>query len=145
MHSYPLNSPQSAARVLAVVVLADGHCSQTELALIRAQQATTQLGLTADAWECVVRDFVDDLMLASRSEWTGAGRMDAHTREQLLSEVTDPGLQERLRALARSVVLVDGHVTDDELLVLSTMDRLWQRPVAISQVSAPSAARPLAA
>jgi hypothetical protein len=137
MRSYPLNSPQSAARVLAVVVLADGHCSQTELALIRAQQATTQLGLTADAWECVVRDFVDDLMLASRCEWTGAGRMDAYTREQLLSEVTDPGLQERLRALARSVVLVDGHVTDDELLVLSTMDRLWQRPVVTSPVSAP--------
>ena len=66
--------------------------------------------------------------------------MDAHSRELLLSEVTDPDLQDRLQAQARSVVMADGHVAEDELLVLDTMRRLWQRPVATPAVAFPLAA-----
>lgn len=140
MRSYPPNSPQSAARVVAVAVLADGHCSHAEMSMIRAQGTAAKLGLRPDEWDDVIHGFVNDLMLASRCEWTGAGRMDAHSRELLLSEVTDPDLQDRLQALARSVVMADGHVAEDELLVLGTMRRLWQRPVATPAVVFPLAA-----
>lgn len=140
MHSYPLNSPQAAARVLAVVLLADGHCSDAELDMLRTQDTAAKLGLSPQALDEVIHGFVNDLMLATRSEWTGAGRMDGHTRDLLLAEVTDTDLQDRLQALARSVVLADGHVAEGELAVLATMRRLWPRPSEPERAELPLAA-----
>ena len=132
MHSYPLNSPQAAARVLAVVLLADGHCSDAELGMLRAPNTAAKLGVSPQALDEVIHGLVNDLMLANRSEWTGAGRMDGPTRDQLLAEVTAPDLQDHLLALALSLVQVDGHVAEGEQAVLDAMAFAWQRPAALA-------------
>lgn len=126
MHTYPTNSPQAAARVLAMALFADGHCSAAELAVLHAPDTPTRLGLSHDTLDEVIQGFVNQLMLDTRCEWTGTGRMDAPTRDLLLSEVTDPALQARLYALAESLVRVDGHMADGERAVLDAMARRWQ-------------------
>ena len=49
MNAYPTNSPEAAARVLAMAMLADGQYSMTEIRALDRQQAPARLGLTPEA------------------------------------------------------------------------------------------------
>ena len=48
MRTYPSNSPQAAARIVALTVLADGDISKTELELLDRLAVHEQLGLDRD-------------------------------------------------------------------------------------------------
>ena len=44
MRTYPNNSPQAAARIVALAMLADGHLCKTELDLLERMDAIARLG-----------------------------------------------------------------------------------------------------
>ena len=71
MQTYPTNSPEAAARVLAMAMLADGQYSMTEIRALDRQQAPARLGLTPEAFKAVVDGFCQDLLLAHEGRWTG--------------------------------------------------------------------------
>lgn len=129
MKAYPVNSPEAAARVLAMAMLADGQYSMTEIRALDQQQVPTRLGLTAEAFKSVVDDFCQDLLLANAGQWTG--EVDPTTRQQLMSEITDRHLQDLILQQCEALMLADGHLADGEVDLLDALSAAWRRSVLV--------------
>lgn len=131
MRSYPTDSPQAAARLLAMALVADGNYSLIELRALDRLKASRQLGLAPEALKDVIDTFCEDLLTAAQGEWTGSARMDEATRQQLLGEVRDPALRAQTVDLCKAIVQADGHEADGEAALLDALTRAWrQQPVA---------------
>lgn len=129
MKSHPVNSPEAAARVLAMAMLADGQYSMTEIRSLDRQQVPTRLGLSAEAFKSVVDSFCEDLLLASGGQWTG--EVDPATRQQIMNEITDRSLQDLILQQCEAVMLADGHLADGEVELLDALSASWRRPVML--------------
>lgn len=125
MRSYPLNSSQAAARILALSMLADGHVSRDELRVLDGPEVYGTLGLDDETWQQVLLELCEDLQGGHRLAWAQACQVDARTLDQVLDEVSDLALRRRLLALCRDVVEADGQVTEDEWGVLSAAVNRW--------------------
>jgi uncharacterized tellurite resistance protein B-like protein len=126
MRSYPTDSPQAGARLLAMALVADGNYSFTELRALDRLKASQQLGLSPEAFKDVIETFCTDLLAAAHGEWTGSARMDDGSRLQLLNEVRDPALRARIVDLCHAVVQADGHEADGEAALLDALTRAWR-------------------
>lgn len=125
MRSYPSNSPQAAARILALTLLADGHLCSAELRQLHALGAAERLGLTPQALQDVVQAFCEDLLGTADHGWGAACQVDPRTLDALFAEVDDPRLRLVLLELCLSVVQADDHVADGESTVLSALVERW--------------------
>ena len=128
MRSYPTNSPEAAARLLAMALVADGQYSMTEIKTIERLQASQRLGLAPEAIKSVIDVFCEDLLLGAGAQWTGSANMEESTRTQLLAEVQDPKLQETVWQLCEAIALSDGHLADGEVDLLDRMAFAWRHP-----------------
>ena len=127
MRSYPPNSPEAAARVLAMALLADGHYSMTEIQALDRLQAARRLGLSAAEFKEVLDGFCHDLLMGHRNQWGGSDLLDAHIRSQLVSEITSPYLQTEVMELCAEVIKADGHLADGELAMIDSLSGAWPR------------------
>ena len=125
MRSYPRNSPQAAARIVALALLADGDLSPHELAVLERVHAHEQLGLTREALHGVLHAFCEDLLAGAALDWAGACRVDERTLAGLLADIDDPALQRRLLALCIAVVEADARVDDGKSLVVGAAVAHW--------------------
>ncbi|MGQ3082369.1 MAG: TerB family tellurite resistance protein [Hydrogenophaga sp.] len=126
MRNYRTNSPEAAARLLAMALVADGNYSLTEIRALDRIQASGRLGLAPDALKEVLDHFCEDLLTAAHGEWTGSARMDETTRQQLLDEVQDPALRALVVDLCQAIVQADGHEADGEAALLDALTRAWR-------------------
>jgi hypothetical protein len=129
MKAYSVNSPEAAARVLAMAMLADGQYSMTEIRSLDRQEAPARLGLTPEAFKAVVDGFCHDLLLAGGGQWTGS--VEPAIREQLMAEITDRGLQDLILLQCETLMLSDGHLADGEVELLDALSAAWRRPVLV--------------
>ncbi|WP_300649089.1 TerB family tellurite resistance protein [Hydrogenophaga sp.] len=127
MRTYPLNSPQAAARLLAMALVADGNYALSEIKALDRLGAARQLGLPPQDLKAVIDAFCEDLLLGAHGEWLGSSQLDATTRQALLAEVTDPALRETIVALCEAVVAADGHLADGETAMLDSLTRAWRQ------------------
>lgn len=125
MRSYPRNSPQAAARLVALALLADGDLSPQEIALLDAVRAHEQLGLERAALHGVLHAFCEDLLAGAALDWSGACRVDERTLAALLADVDDPVLRRRVLELCMAVVEADAQVGDGESLVIGAAVAQW--------------------
>lgn len=129
MKAYPVNSPEAAARVLAMAMLADGQYSMTEIRALDRLNAPERLGLRPEAFKAVVDGFCEDLLVAGAGQWTGA--VDTATRQQLMGEITDRDLQDLILQQCEALMLADGHLADGEVALLDALSARWRRPVLL--------------
>lgn len=129
MKTYPVNSPEAAARVLAMAMVADGQYSMTEMRALDRQQAPALLGLTPQAFKAVVDDFCQELLQAGGGQWTGM--VDTAIRQQLMSEITDRDLQDQILHQCEGLMLSDGHLADGEVELMDALGAAWRRPVLV--------------
>lgn len=129
MKHYTVNSPEAAARVLAMALVADGQYSMIELRALDRQNAPAMLGLTPEAFKAVVDDFCEDLLLACAGQWTGT--VDTDIRDQLMQDITDRRLQELILQQCEALMLADGHLADGEVELLDALSATWRRPVLL--------------
>jgi uncharacterized tellurite resistance protein B-like protein len=122
-----MNSPQAAARLLAMALVADGNYALSEIKALDRLDAARQLGLPPQDLKAVIDAFCEDLLLGAHGEWLGSSQLDATTRQALLAEVTDPALRETLVALCEAVVAADGHLADGETAMLDSLTRAWRQ------------------
>ena len=127
MRTYTLNSPQAAARLLAMALVADGNYALSEIKALDRLGAARQLGLPPQDLKAVIDAFCEDLLLGAHGEWLGSSQLDATTRQALLAEVTDPALRETIVALCEAVVAADGHLADGETAMLDSLTRAWRQ------------------
>jgi len=117
-------SAERSARLLALLVSADGCFDDFALRRLDELHAFDQLGvrrahfvrLVREGLQHVAAPHADDFWLRS-SEW-------AHV-EQLMAGVTDPAERLQLCRLAAAVITADGRITGDERTVYRHMLARW--------------------
>lgn len=125
MRTYPTNSPQSASRIIALTLLADGHLSPAELHALDRVDAYRQLGISRPEMQRVLQDLCEDLLLAHQSRWADACHIEPHTIALLMAEIEDPALRANVLALCIAVAEADDHVADGESIVISSAVENW--------------------
>lgn len=125
MRSYPLNSPEAAARIVALTMLADGHLSQAELDVLGRGGGCATLGLEPDRLHDVLLAVCEDLLQGAQGAWSDGCTVDPHALSWLMAEVDDPALRRRVLALCVQVVEADAHVSEGESLLLTHAVEQW--------------------
>ena len=125
MRHYPTNSPQAAARIVALALVADGHVSRTELDMLDRLGAYGQLCIAPEEMHSLQQSFCEDLLQARNSHWGDAGQIEPEMLSQLMAEVDDPVLRRLVLQLCVAVVEADGHVADGESVVLVNAVEQW--------------------
>ena len=125
MRTYPHNSPQAAARIVALAMLADGQLCVEEILVLDYVQAYEQRGLSAQQLDAVVAAFYEDLRVGPHSGWGEAGLVDPRTMAAMMAEIDDPALQRQVLRLCISVAEADGLVGESESLVLGAAVEYW--------------------
>ncbi|MDD2880509.1 MAG: TerB family tellurite resistance protein [Rhodoferax sp.] len=125
MRKYPKNSPQAAARIIALTLVADGDVGQAELALLDELAVHQQLGLTRDALHAVIDTFCEDVLTSKPVALADAGPVDEYVMEELMGEIDDPALRRKVLDLCVKLAEVDDHVAEGESIVLIAAVAHW--------------------
>ena len=125
MRTYPSNSAQAAARIVALTVLADGDIGNAEIDLIRRVDVPKQLGLSQSEFDAVVDTFCEDLLSSKQLIWADACPVDERTLAQLMGEIDEPNLRRQVLRLCVEIAEVDSRVTDGESIVLVAAVEHW--------------------
>ena len=140
MRHYPTNSPQAAARIVALALVADGHVSRIELDVLDRLGACGQLGIAPDEMHSLLQSFCEDLLQARHSHWGDAGQIEPGMLNQLMAEVDDPVLRRLVLQLCVAVVESDDHVADGESVVLVNAVEQWGLHRQMLDAAAPAGA-----
>ncbi len=125
MRTYPRNSPQAATRIVALVLMSDGHvCSSEERALERLDLAG-KLRLAPGEFDVVMRELCEDLEVANPAFGPNPGHVDDATLATLLAEIDAPALRRTIVDLCVAAALADGHLADGEISTLAAITRAW--------------------
>jgi tellurite resistance protein len=125
MRSYPRNSPQAAARIVALVLISDGHvCSSEERALDKLDIAG-QLGLVPEQFAQIVQALCEDHSIAHASLAPTLDQIDAAMLATLLGEIDAPALRRKVMRLCMAVAIADEHLADGEIALLAAVFSAW--------------------
>ncbi len=125
MRSYPVNSPQAAARIVALTVFADGDIGDAEIAWLDRLVVHEQLGLTRPELHAVLDTFCEDLLSSDQLKWADACPVDERTLADLMGEIQDPALRLKLLRLCVELAEVDARVDEGESMVLVAAVEHW--------------------
>jgi hypothetical protein len=134
MRTYPANSPQAAARIVAFTLLADGHLSETEYAALWRHRAAQSLGLSEPDIHVVVQHLAEDLLAFGASHWSGTGLLDESSFLGLLQEITDTDLRAVVLDICTAAAHSEAHHSEPQQGVLEIARRAWAQP----RVSSPA-------
>lgn len=125
MRSYPENSPQAAARIIALTVVADGDIGEAEIEMLDRLAVHEQLGLTRHELHELLDIFCEELLSSGQLQWADACPVDERTLAELMGEIQDPALRLRLLRLCVELAEVDAHISDGESSVLVAAVEHW--------------------
>ncbi len=125
MRSYPTNSPQAAARILALTVVADGDIGDAELQWLDRLAVHERLGLARHELLALLDTFCEDLLSSGQLKWADACPVDERTLADLMGEIQDPALRLKLLRLCVELAEVDTRVDDGESFVLVAAVEHW--------------------
>jgi uncharacterized tellurite resistance protein B-like protein len=125
MRSYPRNSPQAAARLVALTVVADGDIGDAELACMDRLAVHEQLGLRREALHQLLDHFLEDLLSSDQLRWADACPVDERTLAALFADIDDPALRRKVLRLCVALAEVDAHVDEGESMVLCAAIEHW--------------------
>lgn len=125
MRSYPVNSPQAAARIVALTVVADGDIGDAEIECLDRLSVHEQLGLARHELHALLDNFCEDLLSSGQLQWAHACPVDERTLANLMSEIQDPVLRLTLLRMCVELAEVDAHVDEGESTVLVAAVEYW--------------------
>ena len=125
MRRYPVNSPQAAARIVALTVIADGDIGDAEIAWLDRLVVHEQLGLARHELHTLLDTFCEDLLSSGQLQWADACPVDERTLADLMGEIQDPALRLKLLSLCVELAEVDAHVDEGESTVLVAAVEHW--------------------
>ncbi|QIM53524.1 TerB family tellurite resistance protein [Hydrogenophaga crocea] len=120
-----MNSPQAAARIVALTVVADGDIGDAEIKWLDRLAVHEQLGLARHELHALLDTFCEDLLSSDQLKWADACPVDERTLADLMGEVQDPALRLKLLRLCVELAEVDAHVDDGESSVLIAAVEHW--------------------
>lgn len=125
MHHHEPDSPQAAAQIVALALVADGSVGEEELALLDSLSVHEQLHLSRDEMHQVMRDFCQEALSNPPSGWSHDCPLDEREVTQLMAQITQPALRQRVLHLCVQIAEADGEVVDGESLVLNAAVEHW--------------------
>ena len=126
MRSYPRNSPAAAARIVALVLISDGHVCRSEIEVLQQLRVEPELGLEPGAFPAVVQTLCEDLLMAAYSGGSMMSGVDDATLASLLAEVDAPALQAKVLRLASAAAEADQHLAEAEAAVMAAARQHWR-------------------
>ena len=125
MRSYLRNSPEAAGRIVALVLMSDGHVCRSEIEVLERLGAHERLGLAPGAIPRLVQDLCEDLMSGLCATGSLIDGVDDAMLASFMAEVDDPALRAQVLELAEAISAADSHLADAELTVLAAARRHW--------------------
>ncbi|MEN9630756.1 MAG: hypothetical protein RJA10_3984 [Pseudomonadota bacterium] len=126
MRSYPRNSPEAAARIVALVLISDGHVCKSEFDILRQLGAERELGLEPHMLPHIVHTLCEELLASGYESGSLIANVDDSALASLLAEISDPALQRKVLRLSLAAARADGHLADGERLVVAAAQRHWR-------------------
>lgn len=126
MRSYPRNSPEAAARIVALVLIADGHVCRSEFDIFDRLHGPQALGLDPAGLPRIVQTLCEDLLMGGHGGGLMLDSVDDSALASLMGEIDDPALQRRVLGLAAAAARADRHLADGEAFVLAAARRHWK-------------------
>jgi hypothetical protein len=140
MRTYPVNSPQAAARIVALALLADGHLDKSELDRLERHDVHGALGLAPRELHAILHALCDDQLATTSQAWGGVCKVDPETLEAVLAEIDDPVLRLKVLQLCVEAVEADEHIAEGEALILAAAAKQWAMPPRAGKSRSPEAA-----
>jgi hypothetical protein len=125
MRSYPRNSPEAAARIVALLLIADGHVCRSEFDVFEQLDGPRELGLGPEGLPRIVQTLCEDLLMDGYGSASMLCGVDDRALASLMTEVDEPALQRKVLRLALAAAHADRHLADGETLVLAAARRHW--------------------
>ncbi|MFM0738245.1 TerB family tellurite resistance protein [Paraburkholderia xenovorans] len=125
MRTYPRNSPQAAARIVALALIADGHVCSSEERVLDKLDIAGELGLVPTQFAQIVQTLCEDLSVTHATFEPTAGRIDAAILATLIDEVDDPILRRKIIRLCMAVTVADDYLADGEVALLAAVLAAW--------------------
>jgi len=125
MRRYPANSPQAAARIVALTAVADGDIGDAEIEWLDRLGIHAQLGLARQELHALLDTFCEDLLSSEQLKWADACPVDERTLADLMGEIQDPALRLKLLPLCVELAEADAQVAEGESIVLVAAVEHW--------------------
>lgn len=125
MRNYPTDSPQAAARIIALIVVADGQIAPAELDLLAHLDVDARLGLNPGDVYGVLNTFCEDLLSNHQFQRADACPVDDATLTRLMGDIQSPTLRKTLLQLCVEIAESDAHVAQGESIVLNAAADNW--------------------
>lgn len=122
MRNYPRNSPQAAARIVALALISDGHVSSSEERALESLDIAGQLGLAPAQFAQIVQTMCEDQSVAHTP---AVGQLDAAQLTTLFGEIDDTALRRKVIRLCLAVTVADNYLADGEIALLTAVFRAW--------------------
>ena len=125
MRTFPLDSPEAAARIVALVLVADGHVDRSEIDALNRLHIESELGLPTGGFAQQIQTLCEDLLVGASASGSIVGAIDELTLASFMDEVHHPELQRTVLRLARAAASADQHLADGEFVVLNAARQHW--------------------
>lgn len=125
MRSYSLNSPEAASRIVALVLISDGHVCRTEVDALQQLQLEQEFGMAPGSFAKVVHTLCEDLLMGAYGGGLMMCSVDEAILASFLAEVDEPGLQAKVLRMATAAAEADKHLADAEALVMAAARKHW--------------------
>lgn len=125
MRRYPRNSPQAAARIVALTVVADRDIGDAEVACLDRLAVHRQLGLDRPELLSVIDLFCEDLLSSNQLVWSDTCPVDERTLADLMAEIDDPALRLKVLRLCVELAEADERIAEGESIVLTAAVEHW--------------------
>ncbi len=143
MRKYAQNSPEAAARIIALMLIADRDLGALELALLDELAVHQQLGLERDELLALIDAFYEELLSSKQLAWADACPVDEYTLTELMDEIDSPALRRKLLSICVRLAEVDQQVSEGESIVLTTAVERWgMHHHMLQSMASPRPARP---
>ena len=126
MRSYPHNSPEAAARIVALVLISDGHVCSSEFEILDQLGAERELGLEPQRLPHIVHMLCEDLLAGGYVTGSLMDNVDDSTLASLMAEISDLALRRTVLRLALAAARADGHLAHGETMVVEAAQHHWQ-------------------
>jgi hypothetical protein len=126
MRSYPHDSPEAAARIVALVLISDGHVCSSEFGILKQLGAERELGLDPHLLPHIVHTLCEELLLGGYATGSLMDNVDDSILASLMAEISDPLLQRTVLRLSLAAARADGQLADGEAVVLEAARQHWR-------------------
>ena len=126
MRSYPRNSPEAAARIVALMLISDGHVCSSEFDILKQLGAERELGLEPQLLPHIVHTLCEELLAGGYETGSLMSNVDDSALASLMAEISDPAMQRTVLRLCLAAARADGHLADGEILVVDAARHHWK-------------------